>query len=341
MTNIKAKALLRFAILSLALLAFIALTITGCQPQKQAGSPEKITIAYAESTGASLVHIAIAKGYFAEEGLDATLQFHSTGKTALDAVVEGKADLATVSDTPIMFAVMNNKKITTIAVVSTSNRNIAILARKDRGIFRPADLKGKTIGVMKGTIGDFFVDNFLSTQGIDRKKVTSIDLTPNEMAVALSTGRVDAVAIWHPVLIKLQKKLGNNKVQSFYGEKFYYFALGVTALQDFVKQHPEVVKKFLRALIKAETFAKQYPQESRRLVAGFIKIDETLLDEIWNIYNYRVTLDQAFLMDLEDQTRWAIKNRFTTRRDMPNYLDFIYLDGLLAVKPEAVKIIHQ
>jgi hypothetical protein len=75
-------------------------------------------------------------------------------------------------------------------------------------------------------------------------------------------------------------------------------------------------------------------------VAGFVKTDETLLDEIWDIYNYRVTLDQAFLMDLEDQTRWAIKHRLTKRKDMPNYLNFIYVDGLLAVKPEAVRIIR-
>ncbi len=49
----------RFAILYLTLLALITLTVTGCQPQKQAGPPEKVTTAYAESTGLALVHIAI------------------------------------------------------------------------------------------------------------------------------------------------------------------------------------------------------------------------------------------------------------------------------------------
>ena len=42
MIHIKAKALLRFAILSFTFLAFIALTITGCQPQKQAVPSEKV-----------------------------------------------------------------------------------------------------------------------------------------------------------------------------------------------------------------------------------------------------------------------------------------------------------
>ena len=96
----------------------------------------------------------------------------------------------------------------------------------------------------------------------------------------------------------------------------------------------------MRALLKAETFVQQHPEESRRLVAEFIKTDKVVLDETWDIFTFRVTLDQALLVDLEDQTRWAMKYRLTARKDMPNYLDFIYVDGLQAVKPEAVRIIR-
>ena len=44
------------------------------------------------------------------------------------------------------------------------------------------------------------------------------------------------------------------------------------------------------------------------------------------------------LSRLEDETRWAIKNRLTDQTVMPDYLTYIYLDGLRAVKPEVVKI---
>lgn len=331
------KAYLRFTSLFLAALAVIVFSAAGCQ--QQAGPPETITIAYTETTSSALIHTAIAKGYFTEEGLDATPQSHAFGIPALNAVIEGKADLATVADTPIMFAVMGGKKITTIAVISTSNRNIAILARKDRGISWPADLRRKTIGVTRGSISDFFADTFLSAHGIDRKQVTIIDLKPEEIAAALSIGKVDAVSTWNPILTQLQKDLGN-RGRTFYSETLYTLTLCVTARQDFVQQHPESVKKFLRALIRAETFVEQHPEESRRLVSKFVKTDVALLDEIWDIYNFRVTLDQALLVNLEDQTRWALKNRLTKRQDMPNYLDFIYVDGLRAVKPEAVRIIR-
>jgi len=174
---------------------------------------------------------------------------------------------------------------------------------------------------------------------MDMKQVKIIDVTPAKIAAALSTGKIDAVAIWNPMLIKMQKEMAN-EILTFYGETIYTEATLVASLQDFVKQHPGAVRKFLRALIKAEAFLKQHPEEARRLVAEFIKTDKALLDEIWDLNNFGVILDQALLVSLEEQTRWAIKNRLTQRRDMPNYLDFIDGDNLRAVKPEAVRIIR-
>jgi NitT/TauT family transport system substrate-binding protein len=46
------------------------------------------------------------------------------------------------------------------------------------------------------------------------------------------------------------------------------------------------------------------------------------------------------LIAFEDQARWRIKNNLTDKKDVPNYLNFIYLDALEGVKPEAVTIIH-
>ena len=327
-----------FTVLVLTAIAVIALTVTGCQPEKQVGPPEKVTIAYSTSFSAVLVHIAFTKGYFGEEGLDATPQPHASGKEALQSVLEGKADLATVADTPIMFAIMNGKKISTLAVIQTTN-NEAIVARRDRGIAKPSDLKGKKIGLTLGTTGDFFADSFLLAHGIDRKQVKIIDLKPDEMAAALGVGKVDAVSAWNPTLIQLKKELGNQGI-IFFGESLYTEIFCVVAGQEYVKNNPAAIKKVLRALLQAETFVQQQPEEARCLVAEFIKTDKVILDETWDDFTFRVALDQALLVDLEEQTRWAIKNRLTVRRDIPNYLDFIYVDGLQAVKPAAVRIVR-
>jgi len=329
----------RLTVLVLTAIALLALIVTGCQPEKQADPPEKITIAYSTASNTILMYIAFAKDYFAQEGLDAKPQPHAFGKPALQAVIEGKADIATVGDTPIVFAIMGGEKITTLAVIQTANRNEAIMARRDQGIAHPSDLKGKKIGLTLGTTGHFFAESFLLAHDIDRKHVKIIDLKPDEMTAALVTGKVDAVSTWNPTLIQLKKKLGSKGI-IFFGEPFYTENFCVVAGQEYVKKNPAVIKKVLRALLKAETFVQQHPEESRRLVAEFIKTDKNILDETWDIFTLHVALDQALLIDLEDQTRWAMKNRLTVRRDMPNYLDFIYVDGLQALKPEAVRIIH-
>lgn len=307
--------------------------------EKIAGPREKITIAYSTSSNAILMYIAFAKGFLAEEGLDATPQPHAFGKLALNAVLEGKADLATVADTPIVFAVMNGKKITTLAVIQTSNRNQAIIASRDRGIEKPVDLKGKTIGVPLGTNAHFFADAFLLANGIEKKQVRVIDMKPDQMAVALDSGKVDAVSTFNPTVKQLEKKLGKRGIV-FFGESIYTEAFCIAAEQGYVKKNPEVIKKVLRGLIKAETFVKEHNEEARRLVAGFIKTDKALLDEIWDIFTFRVVLDQALLVDFESQTRWVLKNKLTEGTSMPNYLEFIYTDGLWAVKPEAVRIVR-
>jgi NitT/TauT family transport system substrate-binding protein len=327
----------RFTALSLAVIVLIFGSGVGCGPKEQTSSPEKVTIAYTTAANAVLTCIAFAKGYFSEEGLDATPQPQAFGQRALNAVMEGKADLGTVADTPIVFAVMNGKKITILAVIQTSNKNEAIVARADRGIASPSDLKGKTIGIRSGTASDFLAHTILIAHGIDRNDVEIVDLQPEEMATALSTGRVDAVSIWNPILIRLQQELGD-RGRTFYGDRLYTSTFCIAAAQDFVDKNPEVIKKVLRALIKAEAFVRQHPEASRRLVAEFIQIDPSLLDEIWGLYQYKVTLNQALLVDLEDQTRWAMKYRFIERTAMPNYLDFIHIDGLQAVDPEAVRI---
>jgi ABC-type nitrate/sulfonate/bicarbonate transport system substrate-binding protein len=325
--------------LFLAVLAVIICFATGCRPQKQTGSPKKITIAYSTASNAMLMYIAFAKDYFAQEGLNADPQPHDFGKPALQAVIDGKADIATVGDTPIVLAVMNGKKIMTLAVIQTANKNEAIVARRNRGIAKPSDLKGKKIGITLGTTGHFFAKAFLFANGIDTKHIKIIDMKPDEMSAALATGKVDAVSTWNPTLMQLMKKLGNEGI-IFFNESLYTEHFCVVAGQEYVMKNPEAIKKVMRALLKAETFAREHPEESRRFVAEFIKTDKVTLDETWDILTLRVTLDQAFIIDLEDQTRWAIKYRLAARRDMPNYLDFIYTDGLTAVKPEAVRIIR-
>ena len=64
------------------------------------------------------------------------------------------------------------------------------------------------------------------------------------------------------------------------------------------------------------------------------------LRELWAPETFIVTLDQSLVLALEDESRWAMKNGLVGGTKVPNYLNFIYFDGLESVKPKAVRILR-
>jgi NitT/TauT family transport system substrate-binding protein len=309
-------------------------------PAQPAGPPEPMTIAAnTHYAGTGLVFVAQLKGYFANEGLNVTLQPYTTGKDALDAALEGQAELATVADIPIMFAVTKGQPVSIVATIFTVERDPGIIGRKDKGVLTLASLNGKRIGVTLGTSGHFVLDAFLIRQKLSTDDVTLRDLQPEELVDALVKGDVDAVATWEPYLGALRTQLGANGA-IFYSAGIYELPFNIAGTRNYVVSHPETIKKLLRALARAERFCKDEPDGARQIIAGAINVSLENLKEVWPAYQFNVALHQSLLLTLEDETRWAIKNKLTARPDIPNYLNHLYLDGLKAVKPESVTVIH-
>jgi len=262
---------------------------------------------------------------------------HTYGKAALQAVTGNKADFATVAETPVIFNVLKGEKIYVIANIEASSTNNAIVARKDAGISVPGDLKGKRIGFTPGTTSDFFLDSLLTANGLTRKEIHPVELKPEEMQDAIAAKKVDAVSTWNYPLTQINRQLGSGGI-IFYDREIYTETFNIAAMQDFVRNNPETVKRFLRALIKAEDFVTKNPDEAQAIMSAATKIDKGLICEVWNAFNYHVVLDQTLLITLEDETRWAMKNKLTDQAEMPDYLSYIHLDSLRAVKPEAIRM---
>jgi NitT/TauT family transport system substrate-binding protein len=156
---------------------------------------------------------------------------------------------------------------------------------------------------------------------------------------ALMKGELDAVSTWDPYLERLQKELAGNAVV-FYGEELYKMTWNLAAMQEFAEKRTDTVEKALRALLDAEAFIRENPDESRRIAARFLKMDEASLAGSWNLQRFRVNLGMPLLLNLEDEARWAIENRLTEATAVPNFLNVIYVKGLESLKPEAVSIVH-
>jgi NitT/TauT family transport system substrate-binding protein len=282
---------------------------------------------------------AHAQGDFTREGIDALLRPYSSGKASLEAVLQGEAELGTVSDIPVVLASLQKQSVVIIASIFEAERDHGIVGRLDRGVSTPASLKGKHIGVTLGTSGQFALDAFLNRQKLLPAEVTVSNYAPQQLAGALARGEVDAAAGWEPFLTGMTHAIAG-KAAIFYGEDVYAGLFNVAGTGDYVRSHPATMRKVLRALRAGARFCRDEPDAARALFANASASEAARLRAAWHGYRFSVVLDQGLLLALEDEARWAIRNRLAGNGEMPNFLDAVYLDGLEAVAPSAVTVIH-
>ena len=310
------------------------------QSQKYSGPVEKVSIGIsATSLLPSLVHIAKEKGYFLEEGIDMEIKGYPTGKNALEATFKGEADMCTVADMPVVSNSFKRNDFTVFGTILQDAEHTKCLARKDRNISTPQDLIGKKVATTIGTTAHYFMATFFIFNGLDLEDVEIVDLNPTEMVEAIVKGNVDAIFTWEPNIYHAEKDLGDNGV-ILPSDVGYLATFNLVSKNDFIENNQQLLKRILKALIKAEEFTKDNREESVDIIAARLKTDREIIDKLWGMYEFRVSLTQAFLITLEGEARWFIKNKLTSVTEIPNYLDYIYWDALEAVKPEAVGIIH-
>ena len=177
----------------------------------------------------------------------------------------------------------------------------------------------------------------MTASGLTRQDVKPIGLKPEEFQDAFMSKKIDAASTWNYPLTQIKHQLGTDGV-IFYDKDIYTETFNIAAQQSFVHNHPDTTRRFLRALIKAEDFVAKYPDEAQTIMSVSTKIDKSMIHEVWDAFNYHVVQDQTLLLTLEDETRWAIKHKLTDKTVMPDYLSYIHLDSLKAIKPEAIKM---
>jgi len=300
---------------------------------------EKLRIALPVLPDAALVHVAAAKGYFTEEGLDVSILPVMYGVAAIGDVLQGKADLAVAAEVPFVVSVMKGDGLGMVAsLVSISNNN-AIIARRDHAIAAARDLAGKKIGVSFGTSGSYFLWAFLIRNRLPSDSITLVDLPPDRIVGALANGGVDAVATWQPISFEAQAALGENAL-AFTAADAYRTSFAAVGRSEFLNGHANAIEKLVRAMLKAEQFMRSHPEETLNLAAAWLKTDADALRPTWKQFDFRINLLQSHLITLEDEARWAMARGYAAKGPVPNFLPHLYLDALLAVRPERVTVLH-
>ena len=322
----------------LAGLLVLAIGLSGCGGGGGDGAVEEITLAVYTGSDSALVYIAQEQGFFADNGVNVTFKEYEAGKLAADALIAGDADISTSSDFVFVSNVLEMDDLRLLGTVSQSDL-IELVARKDRGISTLADIKGKKIGVTRKSAGEFSLGTFLTFNGLSTDDVEVVDLTPSGIVEAISKGEIDAGFTWNPNVYLMKQALGDNAVSwsAQSGQPFYFVLI---AKEEFTTERPVAVERFLKALVQAEAFLNTHNEEAKEFIGQTFSYDQPYLDTIWPNHEFIVALPQAMLGVLEDQARWRIENGLTDATEVPNFLDFLYVDGLEVAKPAAVTIIR-
>ena len=119
------------------------------------GTSEPITIAYSPFESIALLCIAEDQHFFSRNGLNVTLRKYDTGVGALDGMLNGEADIAVgTTEFPLVGRAFQKERIRTIGSIAKSEF-VYLIGRKDRGIEKVSDLKGKKVGTTLRTIAQF------------------------------------------------------------------------------------------------------------------------------------------------------------------------------------------
>jgi ABC-type nitrate/sulfonate/bicarbonate transport system substrate-binding protein len=305
--------------------------------QNYSGPPESITIATIPSEYSTLLWIAEDKGFFSENGLNVTLKDYSTGASSLNALSTHDADFSVSSEYAFTTQVLNGADFRLIASIDKAE-NEYLIGRKDKGILKISDLKGKKIGVLKKGAAEFYLGRYLDLHGISLDEITIANEQFAQSVLSMNNGTIDSTLLPEPQAFIIQKNLGDNAMV-WPAQSGQLLFMMISSNPDTIEKNPALVERLIRSLRQSEQFAQANPDEAKAIVQKKMQYDPAYMEKIWPEHQFILTLDQSLIVAMEDETRWMMKNNLTNTTVMPNYLDYIYTGGMNAVKPESMNII--
>lgn len=237
---------------------------------------------------------------------------------------EGGAHVATHAETQALRYSVANPEIRIILTVTEGQYRI--VARRSAGIASLANLKGKRIATLATTSAGFFLARMLEQARLRFDDVTAVRISPiGDMAPALARGEVDAMAIWEPHAGDAVHLLGTDAI-TFPGDGIYreLFNLNSTAanLANPVRR-PQIVQ-FVRAVIDASAAIRRDPAAAQQLVATTGQFAPDRVRRAWSTLTFNAHLPHDLLDMLAMEERWLAAQEGRTpraRETLSNLID--------------------
>ncbi|MBC2582344.1 ABC transporter substrate-binding protein [Clostridium sp. DJ247] len=250
--------------------------------------------------------IANAKGFFTKNGIQPQLVTFSFGIDTINAALADQIDVGLAAD----FATLSrfsSGDLRLLSFISTGKAENTKYVARD-GITSPQQLKGKAIGVSKGTVGEYVLARYLEKNNIKLNEVKIQGFTSNaEQIAGFERGDIKGGFFAGVSLDKVLKTSGAKVIGTQADIPFQSRAFLIVK-DKLLKEKPEAAKRIILALDEATRFINENPEAAAEIEAKIIKAPkDSVLREIKD-YTFDIRLADDDVKQLNDVYDYAVKN---------------------------------
>ncbi|MCW7540184.1 ABC transporter substrate-binding protein [Aquabacterium sp. A7-Y] len=205
--------------------------------------------------------------------------FKGQGPAVNEAMSNDQIDFTTLGDLPAIIGRSVGIKAK-LALVTSKRSNSYVAVHPDAPIRSIADLRGKRIGLHKGTAAQLSANRILEAHGLAERDVKTINLEPAASLAAFQTRDIDALFGTLSLLVLRDKGLA--RIVYTTRDQPVATAQGhVLVTERFAAQQPELTQRVVTALVRAAQYASDeaHRAELLRLWAASGNASEAIYDE--------------------------------------------------------------
>jgi len=292
----------------------------------------KMTIATGVDPSFAPFYVGREGGFFQRNGLDVTVNTGPSGSAMVAFLVGNQIQSAYGAEQAGVSAHLVDPAVVAVAEGTALLRWISVLGR---GVESMEALKGKRVGVARGTGSETFWLSVLDKLKLNAGDYTVVNVEAPEMVAALERGNIDAFAVWEPWPTRAMRAVPGTRIL-VNNETIQVVRNYVYMNRGWVEANRDTATRFLRALVEATMFIGSDREEAVRQVARFLRQDRALVAELMGKVGYRMDLTADSVANVQlaiDQLRGMGR---LAREVTPAQV--IWPDALRAAAPDRVKI---
>ncbi len=287
----KKSTLIYIIVLAAIVVPVLAIYLARSSKKQEAAAAKKVCrLAYTAKGYYSPLFLAAQKGYYDSDKvqIEEVKLGLSSGIAAAEALVSGAADIAAMGDVPTLICLESKLDVVILPAFSGGERMHSLVTRKDSGISKPEDLKGKKLGVQFGSSTHGGVYLYLQKHNIDPSELTLVNMPQKDLVEALASGAIDVLAASAPTpTLALNKVKGAVLLTELTGLGNNYPLLFI-ASRKFAENNPEALEVILKGTAKAiaeiKSDFKTAAKETAAVTGAPVELEESVFNKmVWEV----------------------------------------------------------